>query len=470
MNFSSLEFIFLFLPLFLAAYYILPPRMRNAVIFLGSLIFYAAGTYKTPAFLIIIAVSTVINYVLGLLTDFFPRRRCFFLVTGIVWNIGSLFLFKYAKPLFGGIGNLLSALLRAEVTFNISGLVLPMGLSFFAFRAVAYLVDVSRGEVPAERSPLNFAVFMCMFPCMVAGPITSYRKMRGELDVRQYSIEAFCGGARTFIVGLALKVLIANNLSACWTRVAGIGYDSISSPLAWIALAAYTLYIYFDFYGYSLMAIGTGRMLGFTLPENFRDPYLATGMADFWRRWHITLGEWFKNYIYIPLGGSRYGRQRTLLNLLAVWLFTGMWHGATMNFLIWGLLLFAIVAAEKFIYGKYMAAHPVAGHIYMAAVIPLSWTVFAITDLSKLGTFFTRLFPFLPHGDVFAVRGDFTEYLLKYGLYILAGIVFITPYPKRLASKLDKTVIGDIILTAAVILSVLFLCRNAGDPFMYGKF
>ena len=470
MNFSSLEFIFLFFPLFYAVYYLIPPRLRNAAIFIGSLIFYAVGTYKTPAFLIIIAVSTVINYALGLLIDFFPRRGRLFVTLGAIWNIGSLFLFKYAKPLFGGVAGLLSAMLRAEVSFDISSLVLPLGLSFFAFRAVAYLADVSSGECPAERSPLEFAVFMWMFPCMVAGPITSYRDMRDELHSRRYSADAFADGARSFIIGLALKALIANRLSACWSRVGGLGYDSISSPLAWIALISYTLYIYFDFYGYSLMAIGAGRMLGFTIPENFRNPYLSLTMSDFWRRWHITLGEWFKRYIYIPLGGSRFGTARTLLNLLAVWAFTGMWHGATLNFLLWGLLLFVIIAAEKFLYGKHLNDHPVAGHLYMAAVIPLSWTVFAITDTEKLGIFFTRLFPFLPHDDVFAVRGDFVEYGIKYGLYILIGVALITPFPKRLAAKLNKTIVGDIILTALLILSVIFLCQSAGDPFMYGNF
>lgn len=470
MNFSSLEFIFLFMPLFFAVYYLLPHRMRNAAIFLGSLIFYAIGTYKTPAFIIILAISTIINYLLGILIELFPRKMRLLLSLGVIWNIGSLFIFKYARPLFGGIGTIASAFMQANVTFNTEHLALPIGLSFFAFRAVAYLADVGRGLCTAERSPLNFAVFMCMFPTITAGPITSYRSMQHELCVRSYSAEAFCHGARLFISGLAVKALVANSLSACWSRASALGYDSISTPLAWIALICYALYIYFDFCGYSLMAIGAGRMLGFGIPENFRDPYLSLTMSDFWRRWHITLGEWFKEYIYIPLGGNRFGIPRTLINMLAVWLFTGMWHGSSMNFLLWGLVLFLIVAAEKFIYGRYLTKHRVAGHIYMAFIIPLTWAVFAISDLPTMGLFFTRLFPFLPQGEVFALRGDFLEYLLQYGVYIAAGLLLITPIPRRLTDKLRGTLIGDIVLAALLLLSVIFLIQNAGDPFMYGSF
>ncbi len=458
------------MPLFFAVYYLLPTRMRNGAIFIGSLIFYAAGTYQTPAFIIILAISTVINYLLGILIDIFPRRMRVFVSLGIIWNIGSLFVFKYAQPLFGGIGTIASALIQANVTFNTECLALPIGLSFFAFRAVAYLTDVGRGLCHAERSPLNFAVFMCMFPTLTAGPITSYRAMRAELNERSYSIETFCEGARLFVSGLAVKAIIANNLSAVWSRSSAIGYDSISTPLAWIALISYALYIYFDFCGYSLMAMGVGKMLGFDIPENFRDPYLALTMSDFWHRWHITLGEWFKEYIYIPLGGNRFGTSRTLMNMLAVWLFTGLWHGSTMNYLLWGFVLFLIVAGEKFIYGRYLTAHHTVGHIYMALIIPLTWAIFAINNLSDLALFFTRLFPFLPHGEVFAMRGDFWDYLRQYGAFIVAGVLLCTPLPRRLTDKLRGSFIGDIALAVLLLISVIFLLQNSSDPFMYGSF
>ncbi|MCI5575462.1 MAG: MBOAT family protein [Clostridiales bacterium] len=470
MNFSSLEFIFLFFPVFFIIYYLLPSRFRNAAVFIGSVIFYAVGTYKHPAFLIILAALTVANYALGLLIDFFPRRGRIWVSIGVVINIGSLFLFKYAESLFGGLGNLLSAILPFSVSFNTSGFILPMGLSFYAFRAVSYLADVCRGDCPAERSPLDFSVFMCMFPCLVAGPITEYPEMREQLHARSYTLDGFADGARIFIAGLGLKAILANNLSAMWSRVAGLGYDSISSPLAWLSVIAYSLYIYFDFFGYSLMAMGTGKMMGFDIPENFREPYLSLSMSDFWRRWHITLNRWFKKYIYIPLGGSRCGAWRTVFNLLVVWLFTGMWHGASLNFIIWGLVLFLIITAEKFIYGKQLEAHPVVGHIYMAAVIPLSWTVFAVTDLQKLGIFFCRLFPFLPQGEVFAVQGDWLAYAAQYGVYILLGIVCCTSLPRLIKNRLNKTLVGDIILLGVLCVSVFFLCRSAGDPFMYGNF
>ena len=450
MNFSSLEFIFLFVPLFFGVYYKLPERWRNAAICIGSVIFYAAGTYKHPYFLLMLVASTVINYALGMLIDCFPRYGRHWVALGVIANIGSLFFLKYA----GGS----------------SGILLPVGLSFFAFRAVSYLVDVRKCRCPAERSPLEFAVFMCMFPCLVAGPITTYKDMRRQLCRREYSLAGFVSGARVFIIGLGCKALIANNLSALWSRVGALGYSNISSPLAWIAIIGYSLYIYFDFYGYSLMAIGTGRMLGFDIPENFRDPYLATGMADFWRRWHITLGEWFKKYIYIPLGGNCFGDGRTLLNLLAVWLFTGMWHGATFNFILWGLILFILIAGEKFLWGEQLERHPVAGHIYMAFAIPLTWSVFAITDLGRLGEFFARLFPFLPHGEVFAMSGDWIKYGLQYGIWIILGVICCTNLPKKLINKLRGTLAGDIALLVLLIVSVLLICQNSGDPFMYGNF
>ncbi len=461
MNFSSLEFIFLFFPVFFAIYYLLPKNCRNAVILAGSIVFYLAGTWKHPEFIIILSLMTVINYVLGLLVDRFPRRGALCVALGSVINIGSLFFFKYFGMLPGKL---------FPSGFDPSRLLLPMGLSFYAFRAVSYLADVRRGECPAERSPVRFAVFMCMFPCIVAGPITAYPEMRGQLRERNYSADAFAEGARVFIAGLGAKAILANNLSALWSRVAGLGYDSISSPLAWLSIIAFTLYIYFDFYGYSLLAIGVGKMMGFDLPENFREPYLALTMSDFWRRWHITLNRWFKNYIYIPLGGSRCGTSRTLFNLFAVWLFTGMWHGATLNFILWGLGLFLIIAAEKFIYGKKLQKRPVVGHIYMAVLIPLSWSVFAVTDLEQLRTFLCRLFPFLPQGEVFAVKGDWLTYGAQYGVYILLGIACCTALPRLIKDKLRKTLAGDILLLTVFALSVFFLCQNAGDPFMYGKF
>ncbi len=470
MNFSSLEFIFLFFPLFFGIYYLIPPHMRNGLIFVGSMIFYAVGTYSTPAFLIIMVTVTLITYLLGILIDLFPRHGRAWIAIGVIANIGSLFVFKYAEPLFGGLGDLLSFILPVEVSFNVSSLLLPVGLSFSAFRSVSYLTDVYRAECPAERSPVNFAVFMLMFPCLIAGPITSYSEMRTSLTERRYSLDGFIGGIRVFIAGLGLKVIISDNLSAMWSRVDGIGYDSITTPLAWLAIVAYSIYIYFNFYGYSLMAIGVGRMLGFELPENFREPYMSTGMAEFWRRWHITLGGWFKKYVYIPLGGNRFGTARTLLNLLAVWLFTGMWHGATPNYPIWGLFVFMLIAAEKFLYGKSLSRHPVCGHIYMAVVIPIGWAIFAINDLSRLGLFFQRLFPFLPHEEIFAVQNDWISYLAQYWIYILAGLIFCTPLPRRVAAKLNKTLIGDILLIAAFALSIFFLCSGVSDPFMYGNF
>ncbi|MBP5173604.1 MAG: MBOAT family protein [Clostridia bacterium] len=461
MNFNSLDFIFLFLPFFLAAYYIMPPKGRNLLLLFGSLLFYAMGVWDAPQNLILLAITVAVNWLLGICVGRFSRRRKFWMWTGVIFNFTILFFYKYAGLFDSVAGTGLVGSLR---------LVFPLGISFNSFRAVAYLADVSAGKCCAEYSLADFSAWFIMFPSVTAGPITEYSAMRTELKSRECTLDGFLSGFRDFTVGLGFKTLLANQLGAMWKNVSAIGWDSVSAGLAWMAIAAYSLYIYFDFAGYSLMAIGVGRMLGFTLPDNFRAPYMSKSMTEFWRRWHITLGTWFKKHIYIPLGGSRAGTARTFVNMFAVWLFTGIWHGSTLNFLLWGLFLFAVISIEKLFLKKILDRIPVIGHIYMILLIPLSWTLFAFTDLGELAQFFCRLFPFIPQGETYPIWLDWFEYLGRYWYYLIPGLLLCTSLPDIVRKKLKGTIVGDFIIAAIFALSVWMITKTDSDPFMYGNF
>lgn len=395
MVFSSLNFIFIFLPLFLAVYAAAPAKHKNTVLLTGSLVFYICGTLDKPLYLLLLVLSAAVNYAAGRALTHAQHRKKLLLFCGILYNFGWLFVFKYADFLFGGLNELIKAAFP-QSTFAVPqlGLLLPVGISFYTFQAVSYLTDVYRGTVRAETSPIRLGTYICMYPQLVAGPIVTYASVARQLQHRNFSLQTVTCGLKTFIRGLGYKVLLANQIGNLWNDVNTIGYESISAPLAWMGAAAFTFQIYFDFYGYSLMAIGLGEMLGFKLPQNFNRPYSALTMTDFWRRWHITLGSWFRTYVYIPLGGNRKGRLRTVLNLLTVWLFTGIWHGASLNFLLWGFVLFALIALEKTGFGRFLSRCKIAGHIYMLFCIPLSWMLFAITDLKQISLYFSRLFPF----------------------------------------------------------------------------
>lgn len=470
MVFSSLEFLTLFLPVFLLLYWVTPGRFRNAVLLLGSLMFYLIGTIERPVYVLLLVASVLVNYgtALAIARSAQPRR---WLVVGVVYNLAWLFVFKYADFLFAGINQVLLALFPSgAVRIPLLELLLPVGISFYSFQAVAYLVDVCRGTYPAERSLLNFATYLCMFPKLTAGPITSYANFQGRLRERTISWEEAVSGMQLFIFGMGLKVLLSTQIGGLWSDVTAIGFDSVSTPLAWMSIFAYSFQLYFDFFGYSLMAIGLGKMLGFRLPQNFQHPYLATSMTDFWRRWHITLGKWFRDYVYIPLGGSWEGRGKTLRNLLVVWLCTGLWHGAHLNFLIWGFGLFLIIAAEKLWYKRVLDRHPAIGHVYMLLLIPLSWAVFAVSDLSQLGALFGRLFPFFHSGVKMVFRQDYLKYGRAYGLWLALGFLFSTNLPYRLFARCRNNVFGAIFLVLVFAASVYCMYAGMNDPFLYFRF
>lgn len=471
MVFSSLEFIFIFLPAFLFIYFLMPFRFRNFILFIGSLIFYSVGTLEHPSYILLIVMSVLVNYLLALGISRTKFKRLL-LISGIIYNLGWLFVFKYSDFLFSGVNQALDAFFpQTGFRFGMLELLLPVGISFYTFQSISYIADVYKGTCTAEKSFINLGAYICMFPQLIAGPIVTYSSIREQLHTeRRFSPEALSDGIKTFIFGLGLKVIIANQLGNLWTALSTIGYESISSPLAWMGLFAYSFQLYFDFFGYSLMAIGLGQIIGFDLPENFRHPYMSLSMTEFWRRWHITLGSWFREYVYIPLGGSRKGKPRLIFNLLAVWLLTGLWHGASLNFVLWGFVLFVFITIEKLWLKSILDTHKWLGHLYMLVLIPLSWALFAITDFSQLATFFGRLFPFFSSAPSVIYRYDYIKYAKEFGVFLLVSLIFSTTLPYRLLNRYKNTIFETVFLLAVFYFAVYCMYKGLNDPFLYFRF
>ncbi len=461
MVFSSLEFLFIFLPIFLILYFPCSRKKKNSLLFLFSLIFYTYGSIKEPIFILLIVGSVIINYFLGLKIEKSYSKK--YLIVGLIYNFGWLFLFKY----YGFFSLQMNQLLNNSL-FPTFDFILPIGISFYTFQTVSYLIDVYRKDTKAEKSFIKFGTYITMFPQLIAGPIITYKSIRRELDNRKAGIDNFYIGLKYFIMGLGYKVLLANRIGSLWNDIQGIGFESISTPLAFLGIIAFSFQIYFDFYGYSLMALGLGKILGFTIPINFDYPYLSRSMTEFWRRWHITLGSWFRQYVYIPLGGNRHGLLKTLRNLLIVWLLTGLWHGANWNFVIWGLVTCFLIIIEKLWLKKFLDNHKIFSRIYMIALIPLTWTIFAVTDLKELGILFTRLFPFVKGINVYSL--DYVEYLKSYGWLLLVGLFFCTRTPDNFLKKIKNPILEILVYLAIFWLSVYCLCREANDPFLYFRF
>lgn len=471
MVFSSIAFIMYFMPVFFLVYYILPASYKNAWLFLASLGFYYYGVRGNPGYLLLMIMSVVVNFVTGKLiaAQKTKRARKAWLVVGIVYDLGWLILFKYLGFLIENLNALFGAM-HVKVQLETWNLILPIGISFYTFQIISYLVDVYRRETKAEKSLISLGTYLCMFPQLIAGPIVNYHLIQEQLHKRKHSMEKVESGLKVFALGLAYKVLLANRVGHLWTEVTAIGYESISTPLAWMSIVAYSLQLYFDFYGYSLMAIGLGRMMGFDFPQNFNNPYMAVSMTDFWRRWHMTLGGWFREYVYIPLGGNRGGFAKTVRNMFVVWLLTGLWHGASWNFVLWGLLLFVLLFVEKAGLGKVLERHKVLGHIYMILWIPLSWLVFVITDLSQLGIYLQKLFPFFGSTGTVLFQGDYLKYGKTYGIYLVLGILFATGVQEKLLKKNKNRLWVILLLLALFWASVYCMYLGMDDPFLYFRF
>lgn len=450
MVFNSLNFIFLFLPLFLAAYFLLPVRWRNTVLLAASLVFYTVGVWKRPWCLALLLGLTLLVYMLGRLMD--GQQRPVLCTLGLVILFGDLLLFKYAA------------------LFWSNAPALPLGVSFYTFQLAGYLLDVRWGRVCAERSLVRFGAGILMFPRLLSGPLTSAEALQAQLTSRTATMRTIDLGLRDFIMGLGLKVLLADPVGRIWSQVQAIGFESISMPLAWMGLISYSLQLYFDFYSYSMMAVGLGRMMGFTLPRNFAHPYAARSMSDFWRRWHISLGAWFRTYLYFPLGGNRKGKGRQLLNLLVVWLATGIWHGATANFIIWCLFLYVLLAVEKLWLGKHLIRSRIGSHVYMFFAIVLSWMIFAIPAPARILVYIGRLFPFTGgFGGAVGIT-DFLRLWKQYGVYLFLGVILSQPGPSRQWERIKTSALGTAVLLVLFWLAVYGIAAGLNDPFLYGAF
>ena len=467
MVFSSLEFLFWFLPFFLLVYFILPVKYRNICIAFYSICFYLCGSLDYPIYVILILVSTIINYIIARCMEVQKRHKKLFLVTGLFYNFGILFIFKYFDFFIEIINNLMNRFHLEKFALTPVRLVLPVGISFFTFQIASYLIDVYWGKVKAERNLIDLSAYILMFPQLIAGPIVRFSDIRERLKHRMHSVKKAADGIRIFIIGLGFKVLLANRIGTLWHDINTIGFDSISTPLAWMGIAAFSFQIYFDFYGYSLMASGLGKIIGFHFPQNFRLPYCACTMTDFWRRWHITLGSWFREYVYIPLGGNRRGKARTYFNMLVVWLLTGFWHGADWNFLFWGLFLFAVLCLEKTGYGKWMETHRIFGHLYMIILIPVSWLLFAIDNIPLFIIYIKRLFGF---GGENVFAGDIIKYVKLYGILLAVGLLFCTPLSGNIYKKISDKWFSWLIIAAIFAGAVYYLYLGLNNPFLYFRF
>ena len=458
MVFSSILFLFWFMPVVFIVYYILPRRYKNAWLMVSSLIFYSWGE---PKYFPIMIASILVDYICSLIIEAnrekqWVCRTC--MGVSILFNIGMLMFFKYTNFF---IANFNAA---TGLSVDFLRLTLPLGISFYTFQTLSYTIDVFRGNVRAERNIIDFGAFVCLFPQLIAGPIVKYTDINRELKTRVVNPAQIQDGMCWLIIGLGKKVLIANNIGSLWDKVEAIGFANVSTPLAWLGIIAFALQIYFDFSGYSLMAIGLGKMLGFEFPQNFNLPYISKSMTEFWRRWHMTLGSWFREYVYIPLGGNRKGKARMYVNLFIVWSLTGFWHGAAWNFMLWGVMFAIMLIVEKAWLLKYLEKGKIWPHVYTLFFLLLSWALFKISDLNQLGIFLQKLFSF--DGGA-----DWVYYLRSYAVTIMAGIFCSTPLVEKLYNKL-KTVtwVHITVLGLILVASVSYLVDATYNPFLYWNF
>lgn len=471
MVFSSIPFLFRFLPIFMMLYFAAPRRMKNIILFLGSLVFYAWGE---PVYVLLMLFSTLSDYLHGRLIGSCRSRNAArgLLISSVVVNLGILGFFKYSDFLIGSINQLLGS------SIPLLELPLPIGISFYTFQTMSYTIDCYRGEAKVQKNILDFGVYVTMFPQLIAGPIVKYRDVQDQLHERRPDITAISRGSCRFVVGLAKKVLLANNLGLLWTEISGRSPETVTVLGAWLGVFAYAFQIYFDFSGYSDMAIGLGSILGFNFPENFNYPYIAASITDFWRRWHISLSSWFREYVYIPLGGNRKGVSRQLINILIVWMLTGIWHGAGWNFLLWGLWFALWLILEKLVLGKILKALPlVAGRLYTWMIVLVGWVFFAIE--SGRGAFNYLLVMF---GQTEAgLYNDVTMFtLLEYRVLLIAAAVASTPLAHRIVERLYsfgssgvvvcRRVLEKVVPALLLLASIAYIVEASYNPFLYFRF
>lgn len=473
MVFSSLLFLFRFLPAVLLAYYVVPKKLRNLVLLLFSLIFYAWGE---PVYILLMAASILISYSGGLLVNGFrqagrKKGAKAALTVSCFMSLSLLAFFKYADFAIGTINHL------PGMEISMLHLALPIGISFYTFQTMSYTIDVYRGEAPVQKNLIAFGAYVAMFPQLIAGPIVQYKTIDSQLARRKESLPQFAEGVHRFIIGLGKKVLLANQAGALWTTIQAGDFSNMPFMTAWLELTSYTLQIYFDFSAYSDMAIGLGHMFGFRFLENFNYPYLSKSITEFWHRWHISLGTWFREYVYIPLGGNRAGPWKHIRNILIVWFLTGIWHGASWNFVAWGIYYGLLLLAEKYIFGKWLKRLPaLVKHLYCIFFVMLGWNLFFFEDMGQGIQFFRCLFG--AHGQGMFDRE--TIYLFYNHMALLTFCILgCTQFPRHIGKWLCTRLEGRGVILSIIkngfyigvfLLSVAWLVDATFNPFLYFRF
>ncbi len=466
MLFSSIVFLYYFLPVALLLYFIAPKKFRNTVLLIVSLVFYGWGE---PKHLLLMTASIIIGYLSGLMIEAFHTQRAKKLVmaASVTISLGFLAWFKYTDFFIENFNKVFG------LSIPLLKIALPIGISFYTFQILSYTVDVYRGEVPAQKNLINLAAYISLFPQLIAGPIVRYSQVENELREREYSFSNFAIGMRRFVLGLGKKILIANILGELCDSFRASGDKSVL--FYWLYAAAFALHIYFDFSGYSDMAIGLGRIMGFHFPENFNYPFISKSATEFWRRWHISLGSWFRDYVYIPLGGNRVKKSRWFLNISIVWLLTGLWHGAAWNFVVWGLFFAVLLITEKLFLLKYLEKSKVFSRIYMIFVLLISFVIFNSADMEEAVSYIGAMFG---EGELPLVSKELGYYLKDYGIILIIAIIGATPLIKNMVLKIRENHTAEIItdclepavLVGLMLVTTAFLVDGSFNPFLYFRF
>ena len=440
MLFSSITFLYYFLPVVLLLYYAVPRRMENGILLITSILFYAWGGVS---FGVLMLVMIGVGYFFGRLIEKYRESSAgrWICIVAVVVNVAVLFHFKFAEEL-------------------------PIGISFYTFQIISYLIDVYRGEVDAQQSLATFAAYAALFPQLVAGPIVRYADVERQLSDRVHDLEKIAYGIRRFIIGLAKKVLIANSFG----ELCGIVQSSTEKSILfyWMYAVAFTLQIYYDFSGYSDMAIGLGKLFGFTFAENFNYPYISKSITEFWRRWHISLGSWFRDYVYIPLGGNRVPKWRWMINVFVVWFLTGFWHGAAFQFIVWGMFFAILLLVEKFWISEFLEKHKLFAHLYVVLVVVVGFVIFNSANLAEAFTYISGM---AGVGEVEIFTAEAIYYLRSYAILFVIAMVGATPFPKLLAEKVPgKCFLEPAILIALILVVTAYLVDGSFNPFLYFRF
>lgn len=473
MVFSSLLFLFIFFPIVLILYFIVPKSFRNLVLFLFSLVFYAWGE---PVYILIMIFSTVVDYTHGLLVEKFMndnnmKKAKIVVISSMIINLSLLGFFKYSDFFIQNINTVFGS------AIPLLKIALPIGISFYTFQTMSYTIDVFRGEAKAQKNIISFGAYVALFPQLIAGPIVQYKTIANQLNYRKESITQFNYGISRFIFGVGKKVLLANNIGYLWSQINSINIDELTVVTSWIGIIAFSFQIYFDFSGYSDMAIGLGNMFGFKFLENFNYPYMSRSITEFWRRWHISLGTWFKEYVYIPLGGNKKGFPKQIRNILIVWLLTGIWHGASWNFIAWGVYFGILLIIEKIYLLKKLEKLPrFVSHFYTLFLVVISWAIFAFDSLGQGLSYIKVMFGFGTGG---LINDESIYFLYTNAVLIAILIIASTNIPIRIANqiKLKLTnklytieIVRSVIFIGIFIVSVAYLVDASFNPFLYFRF